>query len=721
MPANSSTTDQKKYTLLIVLLMIFVVFVIGAIVLGVYLSQQVENDRKVISTAFEQPSLVNKTLSDLYRVNNQFNSGEAYNFTQDSLSKVIDLIDKRMNVFASGGDLPVIGLGSNENLETVAINGATDESKLLIMNALNLWNEYKDRVDPILNNQQIFNGNETYNRRYQFYGSALWNSGAINGLSRLNLPFELNRFALALQKESDKKFGWLKFLIIGSIISALGLMFSLFYAINRLRQSDMQLDQARQESNSILSTVKDGLFLIDNDLQLAGEYSGELENIFETGEIAGRSLPDVLEHIVSEDQLSKVGRFITALFDPKVVEELIGSLNPLQDVGINVKQADGSIEKKNLRFDFFRVITRGNIDSILGSVSDVSAEVQLKDQLENIKSEHMEMFLTFMKTSNQEQLSSFLKKTASSLEDVYSSLEVPESNSTKLMETLNKAFVDVHKIKGEAYALDLTLLVEKIHQFETDLDNELKTKNKAPNVKALNKQVDGMLETLEMLELISARLSAAGVTPTDNVNTNNADLLTASNDTKAITGAWAHLKTLCDQLANEQGKKVDLIMSGFSEINLSDQNKKKINDVSAQLIENCLKHGIELPAEREILKKPQRGRIDLRVVQLPNGSIELIIRDDGRDFDKNSIVNSLVKKGTVAAKKANKWSVNDCIKQIILHAVTALEYGNEEGRGLGLNKVLNTVKSLGGRLRVSQALNNYCQFQVIFPPTTNAK
>lgn len=714
--ANKHTVNTSgKYRSLIISISLFSMLVAGIMFLSFYISNQLEEETKVINTAFEQTSLVNQVISDLYIINSQYNAGEAYNFAQERLQKVMELIDNRMNTFANGGYLPVVGTGLNSDLELLKIAKPEDSAGVRLMQDMaGVWDEYKRRIEPVFSlKPTLTDGQQPFGQRYQFYGSVLWKQGAINGLNKLNLHYDTDRYAIHLQEQSSKRLELLRLAqIVGVIITAISLILILFYFIRQLRGADLELEKARQETNGILSTVREGLFLVDENRMISSEYSDEMEDIFETKNIGGREFTDLLGKIVTSADLENMKTFVKVLFDPKVVEDLIGNLNPLQQIKVNLQKDDGGFETKHLSFNFFRVISRGKIRNVLVSVSDISDRVRLQEELENSKNEseqQMELLVSFM-NANPVLLREFLHDSGDALQDINEILKAPVSSKADFRTKIDKIFVQVHKIKGEASAIELSAFAEKAHEFESELQ-ELKhvSSIKGMDFLPLTIQLDQLISYTDTLKELSARL---GLQSGDAVDKQPAQTEKSADSSQE----WQHLSRMVDEIASDYKKKVDFVMSGLSEIPMNDEYRSIINSFCVQLLRNSLAHGIETPAERQKNRKPAKGRIDLRASQLPDGSIELIIRDDGRGFNDKSIAKRLVEKGLVTENQISDWSQDKIIKHVFAQGVSTAETDMHAGRGVGLNVISDGIKSVGGKLRLRQMMDKFCQFEIILPP-----
>ena len=71
-------------------------------------------------------------------------------------------------------------------------------------------------------------------------------------------------------------------------------MFILFKFIRRLRESDEATEAAKQETDGILATVREGLFLLDADFRIGTQYSKSLGTLLDWAVAPGDSFIDYL-------------------------------------------------------------------------------------------------------------------------------------------------------------------------------------------------------------------------------------------------------------------------------------------------------------------------------------------------------------------------------------------------------------------------------------------
>jgi len=98
------------------------------------------------------------------------------------------------------------------------------------------------------------------------------------------------------------------------------------------QRQDASLRQARQQTADILRTVKDGLFLLDENLVIGASYSSALESLFQRSDFAGLPFEKLLRNIVSEKTLSTALKFVGVLWSERTKENLVKTINPLGEV-----------------------------------------------------------------------------------------------------------------------------------------------------------------------------------------------------------------------------------------------------------------------------------------------------------------------------------------------------------------------------------------------------
>jgi two-component system, chemotaxis family, sensor kinase CheA len=155
--------------------------------------------------------------------------------------------------------------------------------------------------------------------------------------------------------------------------------------------------------------------------------------------------------------------------------------------------------------------------------------------------------------------------------------------------------------------------------------------------------------------------------------------------TLPLTEITGPLPRAVRDLARAAGKDVDFVLTGAG-TELDRVILQSLSEPLVHLLRNAVVHGIEPPVERERAGKPARGRVELRAV--PRGSlVEIVVTDDGRGVSPE-----------VIEKARREGSLTEVVARAGYS--TAAEVTDLAGRGVGLDAVQATVRSLGGSLEV---------------------
>jgi len=379
---------------------------------------------------------------------------------------------------------------------------------------------------------------------------------------------------------------------------------------------------------------------------------------------------------------------------------------------MSFKDSDGNIIEKFLDFSFHRVETGNKISNVLVAVRDASEVVLLQQQLKESKDK--DSFQSGMANAlinaDPGLMKEFLANSQSSMSKINKILQQPVTSKNDFYKKANDIFVEAHRAKGEASSLQFEDLSEKIHEFEGQL-KQIKNSEDVEGLDFLPLTVllDSLIDYIDSLAQMSKKIFENS-SPKDRavpLPTNN---------------SWQHLNILVNNVAKDLGKDVNFVMTGLNETPLDQRYSSLINSVCTQLIRNSLAHSIEDANERELKNKKKTARIDLRASTLPNGSIEIVVRDDGRGFDVNKLRNSIIESGRFDKTDVMNWSA----KKVVSNAFetgfsTADTTTMHAGRGVGLDVVRKDISAAKGHLSISQITNKYCQFEILLPPIEQKK
>ena len=151
--------------------------------------------------------------------------------------------------------------------------------------------------------------------------------------------------------------------------------------------------------------------------------------------------------------------------------------------------------------------------------------------------------------------------------------------------------------------------------------------------------------------------------------------------------------------AAHEGKAVEVEIVG-RDVPIDQRIAERLLDTVLQLARNALVHGIESPPDRAASSKPELGRITLSAQQTGEW-LRITIADDGRGADVERIRELAVAAGAVSREAAARAGEDELLALLFLPGLTTHRRADLlAGRGLGLDLVQDTVRRLGGTIRL---------------------
>jgi two-component system chemotaxis sensor kinase CheA len=167
-------------------------------------------------------------------------------------------------------------------------------------------------------------------------------------------------------------------------------------------------------------------------------------------------------------------------------------------------------------------------------------------------------------------------------------------------------------------------------------------------------------------------------------------------------------------LGRSCGKQVNLETSG-EETELDKMVIEGLADPLTHLIRNSVDHGLETPADRTAVGKPEFGTVSLRA-RHESGNIILEVADDGKGLDREKILKKAIDNGMVGA---DDQLTDEQIYSLIYQPgfSTAKVVSDVSGRGVGMDIVLQAIRTLGGSITVSSRPGFGTTFRIKLPLT----
>ncbi|MGP5119331.1 ATP-binding protein [Psychrobacter alimentarius] len=514
-----------------------------------------------------------------------------------------------------------------------------------------------------------------------------------------------------------------------------------FFFVRRLRETDAEALAARRETQEIMETVNTGLFLLDKDLRIGQQHSRALNDIIGADRLAGENFTNVLRGRISDKDLKTTQQFIEQLYNPRVKEKLVDSLNPLHKVMLHNTSGNKGLNDRFLDFKFSRVYDDKNIARILVNVNDVSDAVYLEQRLEKERTENdmqIEMLTTILNV-NPKIINEFIANTQTHIEKMNNILKNPGSSQYELEGKLKAIYREMHSLKGEASALKLHSFTkiasdaeDKLHALQNQgqlsgndflplavhlddllsLSNTIATlgerinRSAPPSVKPATAPISDSFAKTSITENHKSNHAI------NNINADHGQSIDLDND---ADDQLSFYKEFAKDIAARQGKQVQLKSDTLTQADIPDHLVKPIKEISIQLLRNAVVHGIEAPSVRHSTGKDAVGTIDVEVKD-GGSDVLLMVQDDGQGIDYDGIRTKLSKEGRFSTEEANQLSQNDLLKQLFSSGFSTKEHADEDGgRGVGLDIIKAKVKEYNGKLNVNSELGQMTRFVITLP------
>ncbi|MEO7032220.1 MAG: ATP-binding protein [Polyangiaceae bacterium] len=167
----------------------------------------------------------------------------------------------------------------------------------------------------------------------------------------------------------------------------------------------------------------------------------------------------------------------------------------------------------------------------------------------------------------------------------------------------------------------------------------------------------------------------------------------------SLHGLFERVARAAQRDADSEGKRVEVEICG-RDVPIDRRIAERLLDTVLQLTRNSVVHGIEAPGLRTRSGKPELGRVTLFAEQIGEW-LRITVADDGRGADVERIRELAVAAGTVTREAANRAQEDELLALLFLPGLTTHSRADLlAGRGLGLDLVQNTVRRLGGTIRL---------------------
>jgi HPt (histidine-containing phosphotransfer) domain-containing protein/PAS domain-containing protein len=537
---------------------------------------------------------------------------------------------------------------------------------------------------------------------------------------------ELAAIAAELQSTNLRSAKELRLVMLTGLFISIALVVLVTILLGARQRQENSLRQARQQTRDILRTVKDGLFLLDQNFVIGSAYSAALETLFQRKDFAGLAFEELLKNIVSERTLATALKYVKILWAERTNEKLVKTINPLGEVEVHLDGGNGKFDTRYLQFDFHRVRVDGEMTHVLVAVSDVTARVDLAHELQTSQNQAQGQVDTLLGILHIDpaQLTSFLNDSNAAMKMINAVLREPTREDGVFRKKLDTLFRQVHSVKGEAAALGLSSIETRAHAFEEDLKSlREKPALSGNDFLPLVIKLDDLLTHLQSVSDLVARLSRLHIGQHEVVHTITAVLeeerqkqqeKQKQQGGKADSGVAATLQQLAARVARENNKEATLQCTGLDEV--PDDYRRAVKDIGIQALRNAIVHGIESPAARLSAGKPQQGTVRLSFQDLGDAGYKLIVEDDGQGLSTERIKEAALKKGFITPERALTLDTKQIFSLLFKAGFSTVETATKDaGRGVGMNVIADLTNQMGGRVSVATSNGKFTRLTMTLP------
>jgi len=512
--------------------------------------------------------------------------------------------------------------------------------------------------------------------------------------------------------------------------------------IEKIQENSLLLKQKNADIQAMLQNMQQGILTVVDGAVIHAEYSAYLEAIFETKDIAGRGLMDLIfaDTDLGADVLSQVDAASHACLGE---DSINFEFNQHLLVGeIAKRMPDGRVKTLDLSWS---AITDDNdtIVRLMLCVRDVTELRELAAQASEQR-RRLEMIGEILAVS-QDKFHQFIEGSTQFISENERIIrQHPQADSVAIAEL----FRNMHTIKGNARTYNLQHLTNIVHEMEQSYDelrrpdasrvwdqeglmleleqvrdavesyaeiNEVSLGRKGPGRRS---GVDQYLmvdrvhirESLRLLETANAESLRDLVSMRDAVH-QTLRLLGTESVGEALSGIVKSLPSL----ASELGKIAPAVHIHDSGYQLRSEAGDILKNVFMHLLRNSMDHGIETAEVRSAQGKAPAGTINIEVGAV-KGAVQIALSDDGRGLALGRIRAIAVEKGWIAADA----TLGD---EEIAHLIfrpgfsTAEKITEVSGRGVGMDAVQDFLKRENGNIELrftdDRQGAEFRQFQVV--------
>lgn len=494
--------------------------------------------------------------------------------------------------------------------------------------------------------------------------------------------------------------------------------------IEKIQHSSAQLKRKTADIQAMLQNMQQGILTVVEGASVHNEYSAYLEAIFETNEIAGRPLMElVFSHTeLDADTLAQIDAAMHACLGEDDVNFAFNQHLLVNE--ITRTMPDG--RKKVLDLSWSAITDENDVVvRLMLCVRDVTELRALAAEAGEQK-RRLQMIGEILAVS-EEKFHQFVE---SSKGFIHENEHIIRQHDCANRDAVAALFRNMHTVKGNARTYSLQHLTGVVHEVEQRYDAlRREATSETWDQQALIADLQRVREAVDHYATLNevslgrgARAQSNGGAPggiarepidaslrlLDDANEHDLASLRAMRTelrrvlggigTESMEQALAGVLDSLPSLAQELGKVAPHVRIDDGGYRLRSEAAGTVSDVFTHLLRNSLDHGIEMPAQRRARGLDEAGRISIELA-MADGALRIALADDGRGLALARIRTIAMERGWLSADETVS---DETAAAFIFHAgfSTAHSVTEVSGRGVGMDAVRAFLERKGGRIEL---------------------
>lgn len=693
-----------RYKEIIISISVILGLLLVAMWLGFDVSKELESTSENLNLAGRQSMLsqkVTKTLLELSEYdektrNGKDSGGRPQDLILKDLNQSTDLFNTTLRSMVKGGR--ILTLEGEQKL----ISPISSENTRKIYDRL-----AEDTWDPLYKKIKTTIANPSFTH------DDMMGLVDLAQIASPRLVNALNDASVLMEQESQNKSNYLhgvQYIIPPLVLFVMIFLVDVFF--RKLRKTDEEIFKVNKENKDILASVREGLFLLNTEMNIGQQISHSTIEIFGEAAKPGANFMDLIGHFLEPKVLLDTRDYSELLFSPHTVESLIQTINPLTKV--EIRKLSGSVF---ISFKFRRIVENNEVVSLLVTAQDITPIIELEQQLVIVRSQAQKEIALFMKVLDSDGviLKNFLQRASKTLEDINELLRNTSSvdmvGTNQAFTSLDKIYRLIHGFKGDAASLGLDIVSAQAHNFENEVQ-KLKDQGieSGDSFIEMAVQLEGLFKYIKTFQALSEKqekmmgirsLPSQGGVPGPPV------IIRRSNDILK-----AEIEKIVSSVAQDVGKSVKTNIKIDSSVMMTAIQKSTIFNIVLQLVKNSVCHGIEFSSKRIARGKTKDGNISVSL-ETVDGNVVLSVSDDGEGLSETLIRDAIVGCQLATREEVDKLSAKEVMSYIFKPGFsTAKEVTLHSGRGVGLDVVANQVREINGKIALQNEPGNGLKFKI---------